>query len=181
MKNTPVKTILDSSFSLEDKAIQVSARLLTSQESLSILKHELKGHKPVEITISNTGSHFYEISRASTSLSCSSPEELAWKKTKKAIPRGIGFKVLGFIFWPFAIPSTFDTIHSFKSHRAIVKILTSKGFKNEAEQVLPYSLVKRILYIPDAHFVKTFTVALEDITADDLVVIPVQVTEKPKE
>jgi hypothetical protein len=180
INKNPIKSIVDTSFSLKDAPLQVSTKLLTSEESQSILKYDLtdKGYKPVEVTISNSGSHTYEISRASTSLACATPKEVAWKATRGSIPRGIGLKILGFFFWPLAIPSAIDTVYTVKKHRSIVSILTAKGFKDQAEAIPPYSLVKRILYIPEDQFIPTFTLSLEDLTEDDLVVIPV--TCQPK-
>ncbi len=177
INKNPIQSILDAPFSLEDKAIHVSVRALSSDDSQLILKHDLlaRGYKPIEVTISNQGSHVYEISRSSTSLPCATASDIAWKNTKGAMPRGIGLRVLGFIFWPFSIVSGIDSIVTYKSHKKITGILKAKGFKDDAETILPYSLVKRVLYIPEDKFEKTFTVSLEDLTADDLVVVPVEV------
>ena len=174
-----VQSILQTPFSLDDKALHVSVRALSAQESTSILKYDLtaQGYKPIEVTISNQGSHAYEISRASTSLPCATAKEIAWKKTKGTIPRGLGLKILGFIFWPFAIASGIEGIATIKNHTRLVNILKAKGFKDDAEAILPYSLVKRVLYIPEDKFEKTFSVALEDLTSDELVVIPVEVAD----
>lgn len=179
INRSPVNLLIDSAFSLQDAPLQLSTRILTSDESQTILNHDIiaKGYTPVEVTIANSGSHTYEISRASTSLPCAKAEEIAWKHTKGAIPRGIGLKILSFFFWPFMIPSAIDSIHGLKSHRSIVKILSAKGFKDDAEIVPPYSLVKRVLYIPTDKFQSTFTFALEDVTGDELVVIPIKVNE----
>lgn len=173
-----LQSIID--FSLKDQPIQISTKLLTASESQSILKHDLiaRGYKPIEVTISNSGSHIYTISRASTSLACATAEDIAWKETRGSIPTGIGLKALSFIFLPFAAVSMIDSIHTIKKHRSIVQILKAKGFKDEAEEILPYSLVKRVLYIPNEQFVKNFTLALEDITGDELIVVPVEVLEE---
>lgn len=174
-----LKSVLEIPFSLEDKALQVSARTLTSQESTSILKYDVtaKGYKPVEVTIANPGSHSYTISRASTSLPCATSKDIAWKQTKGTLPLSIGIKALGFIFWPFSIVSGIEGIATLKKHKQIVSILNSKGFKDDGENILPYSLVKRVLYIPKDKFEKTFTLSLEDITTNELVVIPVEAVE----
>lgn len=171
------QSIIRSSFSLEDQQLKITSRLLSAEESGSILKYDLtaRGYKPVEITIANTGCHTYTVSRASTSLACATPESIAWKESKRSIPRGVGLKVLSFIFWPFTVASTIDSIHTFKKHRSIVKILKAKGFKDEAEEILPYSLVKRVLYVPDPGYFNTFSLSLEDMTVDELVVVPVTV------
>lgn len=179
INRNPVPSLLTSPFSLKDKALEVSVRALSKEESTSILKYDVigKGYKPIEVTITNQGSHTYEISRASTSLPCATAKEIAWKHTKGTIPRGLGLKILGFIFWPFSIASGVEGIATIKKHKQIVKVLNAKGFKDEAEQIVPYSLTKRVLYIPEDKFEKTFSVALEDVTGDELVVIPVEVLE----
>mgnify|MGYP001559501174 CR=1 FL=1 len=180
IKQNPIQSLTSHTFSLEDKALSVSVRSLTSEESQTILKHDLinKGYQPIEVTIANQGSHTYEISRASTSLPCATASEIAWKQTRGSIPRGVALKALGFLFWPFSIVSSIDSITTFKKHRHIVRVLDAKGFKDEAETIAPYSLVKRVLYIPQDKVEETFTVALEDVTGDDLVVIPVSLSNE---
>lgn len=179
VNKSPVQAVMDTGFSLEDKALHVSVRELSADESKSILKYDVtaKGYKPIEVSISNQGSHTYEISRSSTSLPCATASEIAWKETKGTLPRSIGLKVLGFIFWPFALASGIESIATVKSHKKIVNILKAKGFKDDAEEIVPYSMVKRVLYIPEDKFEKTFSVSLEDLTGDDLVVIPVEVKD----
>ncbi len=160
---------------LEDHPLTISAKVYSSEESESVLHTDLsaRGYVPVEITIQNPGDHAYAISAASTSMSSAAPSDIAWEVTKGAIPRGVGLKVLSLFFWPFAIPSTIDSIHTFKKHKSLVHVLTAKGFKEDDEIILPYSLVKRMLYIPKETFYTTFSVALEDLTSDELVVVPV--------
>ncbi len=179
INKNPVPSLLTAPFSLKDKALEVSVRTLSKEEGASILKYDVtgKGYRPIEVTITNQGSHTYEISRASTSLPCATAKEIAWKHTKGTIPRGLGLKILGFIFWPFSIASGIEGIVTLKKHKQIVKVLNAKGFKDKAEQIVPYSLTKRVLYIPEDKFEKTFSVALEDVTGDELVVIPVEVQE----
>jgi hypothetical protein len=109
-------------------------------------------------------------------MNSAKPKTIAWKFTKRGIPRALGLKILSMVFWPFSIPSAVDSIYSFKKHTTLIKVLTAKGFKEVDEIVLPYSMVKRVLYIPKALFYKTFSVSLEDQHTDELVVIPVEVT-----
>ncbi len=174
-KSPALLTVFSEEMTLEEKELKVSAKVYTREESQQFLHLDLekKGYIPVEITIQNQGNHAYAISAASTAMNCAKPSEIAWKVTKGAIPRGIGLKIFSFLFWPFMIPSTIDSIYTFKTHKSIVKVLTAKGFKENDEIVLPYSLVKRVLYIPEASFYTTFSVSLEDLTTDELVVIPV--------
>ncbi len=177
INKNPVSSITDTPFSLEDKNLQVTVRVLPTDESKNVLKYDVegRGYTPVEVTIVNQGSHAYEIDRSATSLPCATAQEIAWKETKSSIPRGLGLKILGFVFWPFSIASGVDSIVSYKKHRQIVNILKAKGFKDDAEAILPYSVVKRVLYIPEDKFEKTFSVSLEDKTSDELVVVPVTI------
>ena len=170
--------VFSEQMTLEDKELTVSGRVYSAKDSDHILHTDLvaRGYVPVEITIQNQGDHAYAISAASTAMSSAKPSEIAWKITKKAIPRGVGLKILSFVFWPFTFASTVDSIHTFKKHKSLVKVLTAKGFKEEDEIVLPYSLVKRILYIPEKAFYTTFSVSLQDLNSEELVVIPIVVS-----
>jgi hypothetical protein len=85
----------------------------------------------------------------------------------------VGWRILSFFFWPLMVPSTIDSVVSFKKNRMLLKSLTAKGFKEIDEIVLPYSLVKRLLYIPQEAFYNDFSVSMEDLDGDELVVIPV--------
>ena len=174
-KSTTLAEVFSEEVSLEERGVAVSARVYSREESQQFLHLDLegKGYVPVEITIKNPGDHTYTISACSTAMSSAKPQEIAWKVTKGAIPRGVGLKIFSLFFWPFMIPSTIDSIHTFKTHQSFIKTLTAKGFKETDEIVLPYSLVKRVLYIPEASFYANFSVSLEDLTADELVVIPV--------
>jgi hypothetical protein len=166
---------MQSSFSLKENHLSVSAQVLSEKDSEAILNYNLprQGYKPIEITISNESNHRYEISLAATSLFCEKPGAIAWKATQQGLPRGIAFKIMSFFFWPFTAISTLDSIHSLKQHRNMMQTLTAKGLKEEPEIILPYSYVKRLIYVPNHQFFSTFTVCLKDSVSGDLIVIPV--------
>ncbi|HEX2578889.1 MAG TPA: hypothetical protein VHK67_00605 [Rhabdochlamydiaceae bacterium] len=163
---------------LEDKKPQVTARVYSAEESEHILKADLtdKGYVPVEITIQNQGDHKYAISMASTAQRSEKPKDVAWKFYKASVARGVGWRIVSFFCWPLSIPSTIDSIVSYKNKKALLKSLTAKGFKEIDEVVLPYSVVKRLLYIPQEAFYQTFSVSMEDLDGDELVVVPVTVS-----
>jgi len=175
-KPAPIPTNFKENFTLEDKKLSVSARVYSGQESKQVLNVNLidKGYVPVEVTIQNQGDHAYAISLASTALRSERPKDVAWKYHKASVIRGVGWRIVSFFFWPMMIPSTIDSVVSFKKNRSLVKSLTAKGFKEVDEKVLPYSLVKRLLYIPQEAFYSTFSVSMEDLDGDELVVIPVE-------
>ncbi len=160
---------------LEDKKLQVSARVYSAEESEHILRVDLvdKGYVPVEITIQNQGDHSYAISMASTAQKSDKPKDVAWKFHKASVARSVGWRIVSFFCWPLSIPSAIDSIVSYKKNRSVLKALTAKGFKEVDEVVLPYSVVKRLLYIPQASFYNTFSVSMEDLDGDELVVVPV--------
>ena len=175
-KTTPV--LFPETVTLEDQALSVTAKVYSSSESEHILKTDLvaRGYVPVEITIRNPGEYTYAISLASTAMNCARPKEIAWKESMRGIPRAVVLKVLSLFFWPFTIPSAIDSIYSLKKHTSTVSILTAKGLKEDDEIVLPYSLVKRVLYIPEESFYNTFSFSLENLDSKELVVIPVKTT-----
>ncbi len=166
---------------LEDRELAITAKVYTPEESKKILKMDLaaKGYVPVEVTVQNAGHHSYAISGASTAMRSAKPQEIAWKVSKGAIPRGVGLKILSLVFWPMTVASSVDSIFTFKKHLSVVKILSAKGFKEDDEIVLPYSVVKRILYVPRGAFYEDFSVALEDLSSKELVVIPVRACRYP--
>jgi len=167
--------VFPETVSLHDEILTVSAKVYNPDESKQILKTDLvsRGYVPVEITIMNPGEHTYGISIASTGLDLATPEQIAWKESARGIPRGVVLKILSIFFWPFTIPSTIDTIYSIKKHASTVSVLTAKGLKEAEEIVLPYSLVKRVLYVPEDSFNKTFSVSLQNLHTEEQVVIPV--------
>ncbi len=174
-KPAPAPVNFTHNLTLEDKKLQVSARVYSAEESEHILKVDLvdKGYVPVEVTIQNQGDHKYAISMASTAQKSEKPKDVAWKFHKGSVARGIGWRIISFFCWPLSIPSAIDSIVSYKKNRSVLKSLTAKGFKEVDEVVLPYSVVKRLLYIPQASFYNTFSVSMEDLDGDELIVIPV--------
>jgi hypothetical protein len=173
---TPVHFTDD--LTLEDKKLKVSARIYSAKESEQVLNVDLvdKGYVPVEVTIQNQGNHSYAISMSSTALRSDRAKDVAWKYHKASVARGVGWRIVSFFCWPMMIPSTIDSIVSFKKNRSLVKSLKARGFKEKDEIVLPFSLVKRLLYVPQEAFYDTFSVSMEDLDGDELIVIPVTAT-----
>ena len=173
---TPVHFTDD--LTLEDKKLKVSARIYSAKECEHILNVDLveKGYIPVEVTIQNQGNHSYAISMSSTALRSDRAKDVAWKYHKASVARGVGWRIVSFFCWPLMIPSTIDSIVSFKKNRSLIKSLKARGFKENDEIVLPFSLVKRLLYVPQEAFYSDFSVSMEDLDGDELIVIPVTAT-----
>lgn len=118
---------------MKDQPLEISAKVYSSEESREILRTDLvtEGFVPVEVTIQNPTDHAYAISAASTAMNSAKPKEIAWKLTKKAIPRGVGLKILSLLFWPFTVmapasPSGRVAKHSFFAN----------GLKNSSIRIL---------------------------------------------
>lgn len=162
-----------SSLAGENQGVKVHAKVYTREDSRNFLHQNLlnKGYAPIELVIHNNTPNAYTLSAASVPLECARGKDVAWTITKKAMPRGMGLKILGFLFWPFIIPSTIDSIATFKNHQAISKDLTAKTLKEQDEIVLPYASVTRVLYVKSEGFRETFSVALQDVESKELLVI----------
>lgn len=154
-------------FSEDEEGLEVSYKKLTEEESKAYLSRNLigKGFQPVHITIQNNSPNTYEIAPSSVSLPLASAKDVAFEFTKSAIPRSIGFKIASFFFWPFMIPSTIDSIKTYKTHQSMKKNFAAKAVKDEI--ILPYSTVHRVLYVPIEEFSDTFSIALVNKKSGD--------------
>jgi hypothetical protein len=148
----------------------VVAKAYTKEECKANLHRDLldRGYRPIQVTVQNNTSRFYSFSEESVSLRCTHPRHVALKVSARAIPRAIGYRVASFLFWPFMIPSTIDSIRTYKAHKDMKKDFTAKGVKEKEEIILPYSTVTRILFIKDKDFQEDFTVSLMDFKTDEL-------------
>jgi hypothetical protein len=168
-----------ASFVQELRGVQITAKKYVPNESRTFLAHDLYslGYVPVELTIQNNTSNSYALSAASVPLACEKGKSVAWSVTKKSMPRSIGLKIAALFFWPLLIPDTMHSIHTYRSHQALSQDLTAKTLKEKDEVVLPYTSVKRVLYVKEEAFQENFSVALQEIGGDDeLLVIPTTTT-----
>lgn len=149
-------------FDPKQKTVEVHVRALSSEESSQLLGHNLpsQGIQPVYVMIENNSPHEYSICPDSIDLNHIEAKKVAEKIKRLALPRTIAFKVLGFLFWPFMIPGTIDTIHTFHSYKLLKQDYAAKSMKEEIVPV--YSTVNRILFVPVDDFKDTFTVTLTE-------------------
>lgn len=160
------------------QGLDLSARVYTPEDSKECLHRDLlsRGYIPVEVSINNNTGKAYAISGASVPMACATPSQVAWSVTKGSLPRSIGYKILGFFFWPFSIPGTIDSIRTYKGHRALVKDLTAKTLKEQDEIIPPYAAVKRVIYVKKENMREEFTFSLQEVDGRDLKVIPLKIT-----
>ncbi len=119
-----------------------------------------RGYQPVQIVIHNPTAHSFLFSPDHVSLPSSSGSKVAMSISKKAIPRSIGYKIAGFLFWPFMIPSTIDSIRTYSKHRALKKEFKAHSVKKEI--VSPYSTIHRVLFVPLNEYNENFSLYIED-------------------
>jgi hypothetical protein len=180
-----------SAFAPEQKDIDVHVRALSSGESEHLLGHNLPGRgiQPLHITIENNSPNAYSICPNYIDLDYVEISSIVGELHKSALPRSIAFKVLGFLFWPFMIPGTLDTIHTVHSYKSLKRDYTAKSLKDEMVPV--YSTVNRILFVPEEDFKDQFTVTLMDketqrfesfsISKADIVVMEASEEETPSD
>ncbi|MBS0604188.1 MAG: hypothetical protein JSS60_04010 [Verrucomicrobia bacterium] len=158
-----VTTELLPSFSLNDSRILVVAKVMTPEESKRSFGHDLlsRGVKPLQLTVQNNTSNEYSMCPSSVDLPRIEASKIAFKVTKSAIPRSIGYKIASFFFWPFMIPSTIDGIRVMAHHQKLKKDIIAKSMKDEI--VAPYSTFNRVLFVSDKQFQETFKVTLIDL------------------
>jgi hypothetical protein len=151
------------SFALESANVIVVARAMTAEDSQKNFGHDLisRNVQPVHLTIQNNTSNEYSLCPSSVDLPRVSASKIAFKVTKSAIPRAIGYKIASLLFWPFIIPSTIDSIRVLTHHKKLKKDLLAKSMKEEV--VASYSTFNRVLFVPKDKFKESFKVTLIDI------------------
>ena len=161
-----------------DKRVDIQIKTLTSQESRELLGHDLpsKGVQPLHLTIQNNSPESYHFSPETIDLSSIDPRDIAKKIRKTALPRMVGFKILGMLFWPFMIPGTIDSIHTFHSYKMLKKDYRAKAVKDEVIPV--YSTFNRILFVPMDDFKKEFTITLVDLHKLEPLVFTITMVEE---
>ncbi|MCX6991419.1 MAG: hypothetical protein NTX49_10240 [Chlamydiae bacterium] len=148
---------------LRADTLHVIAKAYTSEESKKYLRKDLlrKGYQPVQITIQNNSAEEFSLSSGSVDLPTADPSKIAHKLLHSAIPRSIALRVASLFFWPFAIPSTIDSMITLKSYKTIKNDLQSKLVKKEV--IAPYSIYNRIVFVPIAEFKGSFDVTLIEL------------------
>jgi hypothetical protein len=160
-----------------DKMVDIQIKTLTSTESRELLGHDLpsKGVQPLHLTIQNNTPESYSFNPEAIDLSSINPRDVAKKIRKGAIPRMVGFKILGMLFWPFMIPGTIDSIHTMHTYKVLKKDYQAKAVKDEVIPV--YSTFNRILFVPKDEFKKEFTITLIDLHKLEPLVFTINMVE----
>ncbi|HEY2810272.1 MAG TPA: hypothetical protein VGJ00_02635 [Rhabdochlamydiaceae bacterium] len=149
-------------FDPKEKILDIQVKVLSPEESKTLLGHNLPGKEiqPLYLTIHNNTPHTYTLDPEAIDLNQIDSKTVAKKLKRSAFPRSIGFKVLGYFFWPFMLPGSIDSIHTFRSYKNLKKDYAAKAIKEETIPV--YSMLHRIVFVPLADVKEEFTVTLHD-------------------
>lgn len=163
--------------------VVVTAKTFTSDESKFLLGHDLlsRGVVPVQVNVQNNTANEYSLCASSVDLPHIDPNKVAFKVSKSAIPRAVGWKILSFLFWPLMIPSTIDGIRTYTHHRNLKKDFNAKSLKEKGEVVAPYSTFHRILFVPKDKLKETFAVTVIDIETMEQTSVETHLCKKASE
>lgn len=161
----------------KEKGLHITAKAYTSEESKTYLDQNLlkAGFQPVQITIQNNTERIYILSRQGIDTPIAQSRQVATSMTMLAIPRSIGLKVASLFFWPFAFPSTIDSILTVKSHQKMKRDFQSKAIKEYPEYILQYSTLHRVIFLPRDPKVDTFTLHLIDYQTQQMQSFPIKI------
>jgi hypothetical protein len=148
---------------LEKKEVLLTAKALDGEASKAFLGEDLvdHGYQPIQITIQNNSPRSAVLAKEKIELSTASASDIAWEVTKGSIPRAVAYKIASFFFWPFLIPSTIDSITTLKSIGDLKRDLQAKTVSQE--EILPYSTVTRVIFVPKEEYRSSFQVTLVDL------------------
>jgi hypothetical protein len=159
IESLPALILGEEGFS-QNSQIQIAAKAYNAEESKKFLKNDLLkwGYRPIQISIDNQSPDSYSLSPDSIELPSVDAKKVAKIAIKASIPRSIGLKAASLLFWPFAIPSTIDSVKTFHSYSILKKDLSSKVVKQET--VAPYSVFNRIVFVSSDKYQDQFDVTL---------------------
>jgi len=151
--------------SVSSKGVTIEAKVMSRAESNQTLGRALQKWEiiPVQVKIQNNTKESYSLSADGVDLPHVTSGDVAMSVTSSSIPRSIALKVAGFLFWPFIIPSMIDSIITFKSHVDMRSDFYARSIKAEGEDILPYSTVERVLFVPKGKWADEFTLQLHDL------------------
>ena len=149
-------------FIKEQRGIQMAYKVYNDFESKIYLDRDLisKGFQPIQLTIQNNTASSFLLGKDDVSLPLASVSSVAWSISKSSIPRSIAYKVLGFVFWPFMIPDTIDSVKTYATHRDLKRDYAAKSIKNNQEEILPFSTMHRIMFVEKEKYEENFSVTL---------------------
>jgi hypothetical protein len=176
--NALAQPLLPSALDPQEKGVEVQVKLLSSGESEQLLGHDLlkRDIQPLHFTIHNNSPNAYSLSREGVELTQIEAKKVAKKLYRLTLPRAVAFKVISFLFWPFTIPSTIDSVHSYYSYKQMRKDFELKSLK---EELLPvYATFHRILFVPSREMKERFNMTMIDEEKQEPLVLTIQQSEE---
>lgn len=142
--------------------LRIKAHALSPEESRFFVPAEAvkQGYQVMLMSVENTTPFQYELKQSWVDLSHAEKKKLMKSKRIASLTRSVFFKIIGFFFWPAAIPGAVDTLVTMKREHSLKNKIHAALLKKEGEIVLPYSMIQRYLIITDAKLPKEFKMQL---------------------
>ena len=158
---TPIQSIKQT-FTKEERGLWVTSKAVSSAQSKLILQRDLpsRGYQPIQISIQNNTPKSYRLNVDNLTGLRIPSQTLANDVFKEALPRSIGLKIASFFFWPLAIPSAIDGIHTMHTYSSLKSDYLAKELRNEV--IPPYATVNRILFVKASPNQPTYPIQLID-------------------
>jgi hypothetical protein len=150
------------SFEEKDMGLFLTYKVYSADDSKNYLGKDLisRGYQPIQITIQNNSSKFYDMEENAVSLSTATPNKVVRSVMKSSIPRSVGYRVAGLIFWPLSIPGTIDGIKTAHGHTKLRRHYNAQVIKQET--IAPFTTIYRILFVPKKNYQEDFILKIKE-------------------
>jgi hypothetical protein len=162
-QNTQLHDVVTDFSVLETPSpVLIRANILDGQALQSPVSREAgeQGYRVIVMTIENRTPYQYELQEDWVKLDHAKEKKILRHKRLSTLPRWIFYKIIGFFFWPIAIPGAIDSIVGMVKMHAFTDQLHASLLKKEGEILLPYSLMQRYLILDGENAPKQFSMHL---------------------
>ena len=146
----------------QKKSIAISMEHVLAKSSSCPLARsaQMHGYEVYVLTIENQSPYQFELREENVDLSLIDHKEMLRFARLGALPRIIAYKIIGLFFWPMMIPSFIDGCVTMEKTHLLKRKLYASCLKKEGEILIPYSTMKRYVYLQKKEIPKIFTLKL---------------------
>lgn len=133
----------------EEEKVIVTSKAYSQEDSEQVLQNGLLhlGIQPIQVTIQNQSAHLLLLSEKSVDVPLMDTDEVVKKIYRDSMARSVGLKLMGFVFWPFSVASTVDSIITYESKEKTKHNFLAKSLKRSDEIIPAYSAIHRLFFI----------------------------------
>jgi len=130
-----------------------------------------KGYQPVQITITNTTDHTYQVSQSSLSMPVANADFVAQKAHTNTTGRAVGYGTAAVLSCGlFAIPAIVDGIGSSKANEQLDMDYSAKMLRLDGV-IRPHSTVSGVVFVPRGAYTGDFTFTVVDTDSNKKLVL----------